>query len=348
MTAVVITLPHLVVTAAKLCGPGGVRAVIAENLLLRQQLIVLSRPRQRAPNLTSSERVLCGLESIFLRPGRIHKVAIGVRPSTLLAFHQALVRRKYRRLFSSSRRHRKPGPKGPNEALIRAIVELKSRNPRFGCPRMARIISRTFGVDIDKNVVYRVLSKHYRPSPGGAGPSWRSFIGHMADSLWSVATFPYEPILLHSYWVRVVLYHCTRGREGLCGNARDRECELAVQKFSSSCIDEPFYEEMRRWHMRHGVDVIDLEPPRIRGPAFILEQRVMISTEMPRCVSSANGLAEHAAEAGADYHAACRSASFEGNAPFRVAVGSTLARAELDDVRWASPSRGLVQLPMAA
>ena len=38
MTAVVVTLLHLVVTAAKLCGPGRVRAVIAENLLLKQQL----------------------------------------------------------------------------------------------------------------------------------------------------------------------------------------------------------------------------------------------------------------------------------------------------------------------
>ena len=36
---------------------------------------------------------------------------------------------------------------------------------RFGCPRIARIISRTFGVDIDKNVVCRVLSKHSRPTP---------------------------------------------------------------------------------------------------------------------------------------------------------------------------------------
>ena len=52
----------------------------------------------------------------------------------------------------------KPGPKGPSEALIRAIVELESRNPRFGCPRIARIISQTFGVDIDKNVVHRVLA----------------------------------------------------------------------------------------------------------------------------------------------------------------------------------------------
>ena len=63
------------------------------------------------------------------------------------------MRRKYRRLFSSTPCPKKPGPKGPNEALIRAIVELKSRNPRFGCPRIAYIISRTFGIEIDKNVV---------------------------------------------------------------------------------------------------------------------------------------------------------------------------------------------------
>ena len=298
MRAVLVTLLHLAVTVAKLCGPGGVRAVVAENLLLKQQLTALRRRRQRAPNLTASDRLVCGIGSLFLSPGRIRKVAIGVRPSTLLTFHQALVRRKYRQLFPSSRRLQKPGPKGPSEALIRAIVELKSRNPRFGCPRMACIISRTFGVDVDKNVVYRVLSKHYRPSPGGAGPSWRSFIGHMADSFWSVATFPYEPIPLHSYWVRVVLDHCTRGREGLCWDARDLECELAVQKSSPSCIDQPFYEGMRRWHMPYGVDVMELEPPRIRGPAFILEPQVTISTEMPRRISIAKGLVEHAAEAG--------------------------------------------------
>ena len=120
-----LTLLHLVVVVAKLCGPGGVRAVIAENLVLKQQLIVLRRARRRAPNLTRSDRLLCGFGSLFLRPGRIRKLAIAMRPSTLLAFHRALVRRKYRRLFSSSPSHKKPGPKGPREALIRAIVELK-------------------------------------------------------------------------------------------------------------------------------------------------------------------------------------------------------------------------------
>ena len=89
MKNLLLTLLHLAVMTAKLCGPGGVRAVIAENLLLKQQLIVLRRARQRAPNLTLSDRLLCGFGSLFLSPGRIRKVAIGVRPSTLLAFHQA-------------------------------------------------------------------------------------------------------------------------------------------------------------------------------------------------------------------------------------------------------------------
>ena len=128
MEAVVLTLLHLAVTAAKLCRPGGVRAVIAENLLLKQQLIVLRRPRKRAPNLTTVDRLLCGFGSLFLGPGRLRKVAIGVRPSTLLAFHRALVHRKYRRLFSSSHRPRTPGPKGPSDARRCCAVRKLTRN----------------------------------------------------------------------------------------------------------------------------------------------------------------------------------------------------------------------------
>jgi hypothetical protein len=60
----------------------------------------------------------------------------------------------------------------PSPEFIQAIVDLKQRNPRFGCPRIALIVSRTFGLDIDKGVVRRVLAKHYRPAPGDGGPSW--------------------------------------------------------------------------------------------------------------------------------------------------------------------------------
>ena len=59
MKNLLLTLLHLAVMTAKLCGPGGVRAVIAENLMLNQQLIVLRRGRRRAPSLTLSDRLFC-------------------------------------------------------------------------------------------------------------------------------------------------------------------------------------------------------------------------------------------------------------------------------------------------
>jgi len=110
MKDILLTIFHVAVVVVKLLGPGGVRAVIAENLLLKHQLIVLRRPRRRAPNLTVLDRFLFGFGSLFLSPGRIRKVAIGLRPSTFLKLHEVLVRRKYRRLFSSSHRPKKPGP----------------------------------------------------------------------------------------------------------------------------------------------------------------------------------------------------------------------------------------------
>jgi len=85
MRDVIYLLFQLLTTLAKLAKPGGGRAVIAENLLLKQQLIIHSRSRQRAPNLTTRDRVLLGFWSLFLIPGRIKRSAIIIKPSTLLA-----------------------------------------------------------------------------------------------------------------------------------------------------------------------------------------------------------------------------------------------------------------------
>jgi putative transposase len=189
---------HLLATVAKLMRPGGVRTVVAESVLLKHQLIIGNRARRRAPNLNSFDRLVLGLGSLFVPANRLSKIAVILKPRTLLKFHEALKRRKYRRLFSSGG-HRRPGPKGPSQELIDAIVEFKRRNPRIGCPRIAQEIARTFGIDIDKDVVRRVLAKCYRPGAGTDGPSWLSFIGHMKDSLWSIDLFRCESILLHSH-----------------------------------------------------------------------------------------------------------------------------------------------------
>ena len=163
MKGLLVLLIHLVAVLARLAGPGGVRALVAENLLIKQQLLVLSRSRRRAPNLTSVERFVLGLCTLLVRPGRLRTVAAGVSTSTLLKLHQCLVRRKYRALFSARRSGSRREPKGPSEEIVRAIVEIKRRNPLFGCPRIALIITTTFGVEVDKDVVRRVLAKHLRP-----------------------------------------------------------------------------------------------------------------------------------------------------------------------------------------
>jgi putative transposase len=74
----------------------------------------------------------------------------------------------------------------------------------------AQQINMAFGVDIDKDVVRRVLAKYYHLKSGGNGPSWLTFIGHMKDSLWSVDLFRGESILLRSHWVVVVMDQYTR------------------------------------------------------------------------------------------------------------------------------------------
>ena len=150
---------HLLVTVARLVRAGGVRAIAAESLLLKHQLLISNRSRQRAPNLTSSDRFVLGLTTLFVSPRRLAKLGVLVKPATLFKFHQALVDRKYRLLFSSSSHRRKPGPKGPSAELIAAIVEMKRRNPKFGCVRTAQQIAHVFGIDIDKDTVRRVLAK---------------------------------------------------------------------------------------------------------------------------------------------------------------------------------------------
>src|SRR5262245_32261401 len=108
---------HVLATIAKLLRPGGVRAIIAESLLLKHQLIISSRTPRRAPNLNSFDRFVLGLASLLFVPAsRFSKLAVVLKPRTLLRFHEALKKRKYRQLFSSVG-HRRPGPKGPPKEL---------------------------------------------------------------------------------------------------------------------------------------------------------------------------------------------------------------------------------------
>ena len=209
MRNLVVLFIHFVAILARLLGPGGIRSLVAESLLLKHQLLIVNRSRQRSPNLRPSDRILAGLMALWVRPTRLLRSAIVLKPSTLLGLHKAMSQQKYRMLFSPDRR-RKPGPKGPSAELIHAVVEMKQRNPNWGCPRIAQQIALAFHIPIDKDGVRRILAHHHRPGQGSGGPSWLTFLGHMKDSLWSIDLFRCESATLRTHWVLVVMDLYTR------------------------------------------------------------------------------------------------------------------------------------------
>ena len=170
--------------------------------------------------------------SLFVNPRRISRSAVIIKPSTLLRFHEALVKCKYQWLYSS-RKKGKPGPKGPSAELIKVIVDMKHRNPKYGCPRIAQQINKAFGTDISKDVVRRILAKHYHPESDPDGdPSWLTFIGHLEDSLWSVDLFRSESILLKTHWVLVLMDQFTRRIIGFGVQAGDVDCVALYRMFN--------------------------------------------------------------------------------------------------------------------
>jgi len=204
MRDLVVLFIHFIASLARLLGPGGARSLVAESLPLKHQLLILNRSRQRAPNLSASDRILAGWLALWLRPTRLLRSAIVLKPSTLIGLHQAMCKQKYRMLFSPNH-NRKPGPKGPSAELINAVVEMKQRNPRWGCPRIAEQIALAFNVAIDKDVVRGILAHRYWSGGYATGPSWLTFLGQMKDSLWSMDLFRCESVTLRTHWVLVVM-----------------------------------------------------------------------------------------------------------------------------------------------
>src|SRR5262249_36451180 len=116
MIHLLILAVHLLATIAKLLRLGGVRSVMAESLLLRHQLIISSRARRRAPNLNSFDRFVLGLGSLFVPANRFSKLAVVLKPRTLLRFHEGAQETQISVAFLVGR----PSTPRPKRAIERA------------------------------------------------------------------------------------------------------------------------------------------------------------------------------------------------------------------------------------
>jgi transposase InsO family protein len=359
MRDVIYLLFHLLTTLAKLIRPGGSRTVIAENLLLKQQLIIHSRSRLRAPNLSTQDRTLLGFWSLFLNPKRIVRAAIIIKPSTLLSFHNAPKKRKYRLLYSPCGGG-KPGPKGPSREVSDAIVSMKQRNPRYGCPRIAQQINLTFGLDLDKDTVRRVLAVHFKPDPNNQGPSWLTTIGHAKDSLWSVDLFRCESILLKSHSVMVVMDQYTRSIIGFGVHAGNVDgptlCRMFNQATSGRCWpkylssdNDPLF-QYHRW--KANLRVLDIEEiksvphvpmshPFVERLIGSIRRELLDQTLFWTATDLENKLQNYQC-----YFNGCRTHSGRDGATPMESAGNKVV--DINDYRWQKHCRGLFELPVAA
>ena len=355
-----ILVVHVITAVFRLARPGGLRAVVAESVLIKHQMLILNRSRRRSPNLRILDRLIAGFCSLWIQPSRLRKVAIAFKTSTLLSFHRALVQRKYRLLFSPKQRT-KPGPKGPAADLIRAVVEMKKRNPTWGCPQIADQINLAFGTSINKDVVRRILALHCQPAPSADGPSWLTFLGHTKDSLWSLDLFCCESIMLRTHWVLVVMDHYTRRIIGfgihagvVNGEALCRMFKQAIRGVTTfptylSSDHDPLY-RFHQWEANLrvlGVTEIKTVPYVPWSHPFIER---LIGTIRRECLDrflfwTATDL-ELKLLSFRDYYNRYRTHSaLEGQTPIKNPESK---RAELKRYRWQTHCRGLYQTPIAA
>jgi transposase InsO family protein len=345
--------------------PTGAKALIAENLLLRQQLLLLRRTRRRSPNLRPKIRLVFALGSLFLSPRRLARVALLVRPSTLLRCQRALTGLKFRWLYSSAGSRRKPGPKGPPPELIEAILELKRRNPHLGCPKIAQQLAKSFGVELDKDMVRRVLAKYYRPGRGSRdnGPSWLSLLAHAKDSLWSVDLFRVESILLQTHWVLLVMDVFTRRIIGFGVQVNAVDGASLCRMFNQAIVgqnlparlsfDHDRLFEFHRWQAN--LRILEIEAVRSvpyapQSHPFVERLIGTVRREYLDRLFFWNGRdLERKLRQFRAYYNGCRvHQSLEGVTPEEKSGGESKEPADLHRYRWESHCHGLFELPVAA
>jgi putative transposase len=170
------------------------RAVlVAENLLLRQQVIVLRR-RVKRPRLRRFDRYLIG--AVAGRFRRLLAAIVLVKPETVIKWHRAGWRLLWR-----WRARRRPG-RPPIDADLRALIRRMWRdNPTWGENRIAGELAK-----LGYRVSPRTVAK-YRPVglARGRGQRWTTFIRNHLHETWACDFFTVISIRFRVFYVFVVL-----------------------------------------------------------------------------------------------------------------------------------------------
>ncbi len=165
----------------------------AENLILRQQLIVLRRQRPKRLRLVKIDRLpLVWLYRLY--PALLDALVI-VQPETVIRWH----RRGFRAYWRW--KSRQVGGRPRIDSEIRALIRRINReNPLWGAPRIHGELLM-LGIEVAESTVGRYMVRRRRPPSQG----WKSFLRNHAAGIASLDLFVVRTISFKLLYGLVIL-----------------------------------------------------------------------------------------------------------------------------------------------
>jgi len=177
----------------------GKPALIAENALLRQQLIVLNRQVAR-PRLTTRDRVVLVLLAGRTRLWR--STLLIVQPDTLLRWHRQGVRLVWRARSRPAARGLRIAPD-----TVALIQEMARDNRLWGAERIRGELLK-LGITLSKRTVQRYM-RRARP-PRRSGQTWATFLRSHAADVWACDFLQVTDLWFRSLFAFVIVEHASR------------------------------------------------------------------------------------------------------------------------------------------
>ena len=170
----------------------------AENIVLRQQVIVLSRKAQTRLRLRNIDRlILVWMYRLF--PSILNAITV-IKPETVIRWH----RRGFRAYWRWKSRRRGGRPRIDRE--IRDLIRRMSKeNPLWGAPRIHGELLMV-GIEAAESTVARCMMRRQGPPSQG----WKTFLRNHADGIASLDLFVVRTISFKLLYGLVILRHARR------------------------------------------------------------------------------------------------------------------------------------------
>ena len=171
----------------------------AENLLVRHQLTVLTRPGRKRPPLRARDRLVWVLARRLCPGWRRHLVL--VRPATVVRWHH----QAWQLVWRWKSRPRPGRPRVSQEA--RELIAVMSRaNPRWGTER-----SRGELLKLGIAVSNRSIRRYRGPRPSRPpSQTWRTFLANHRPRIWAADLFTVQPLIFKTLYVLLFIAHGRR------------------------------------------------------------------------------------------------------------------------------------------